>query len=404
MPRIVPLLIFLSFFMAILSVKGTSAYGQGIQDAYLVRDVQVDVLDQSAVKARNKAFGIAQDKAFAILAERFLGSAPAKPPSAHILSGMVQDFEIVSEQLSKKRYRGTYNFRFRPAAVRSYFGTGPVNFVPGNDESEKTILLLPYFMKDETVILWDKERNPFLAGLSVKNNDATSVILPVGDIADTNDIGEGDPHVLSSSSLKRLRARYDVADVVIAVAKVSTKKPHTLSVDMFRTDRGRIELADHAEYEETVPPQTGDQNVFIQAAMGMLGKLNGDWKHTGYIGSDNPKPSTPTDDMTTTMPPQAEPDIEPVPPSVPVTAFGRNESNFKVFITGMPQWLNMRKQLNGIPGMGNPMITSMKTNQVDMRISYSNWENLVAGLRERGFVVEPAGDGTYILKQRSGGY
>ena len=131
MRRTVFLSIFLAFFVILCALFPANGVAQDVAEAYLVKDVEVDVLDESAVKAHDKAFELAEAKAFGILAERFKTIekfSVDKVPSPKILASLVQDFEVVDEQTSFKRYRATYIFRFRPAAVRGFFGHGPTNF------------------------------------------------------------------------------------------------------------------------------------------------------------------------------------------------------------------------------------------------------------------------------------
>ncbi|HPQ50243.1 MAG TPA: hypothetical protein PKZ89_01040, partial [Alphaproteobacteria bacterium] len=158
MSRIVFSLVLISIFQIL--PLGHKAQAQTPYDPYVVTGVRVDVVDETSVKARDKAFVEAQEKAFRQLSER-LGQSNSSNlgnlPSSEVLSGMVRDFEIENEQLSSKRYRGSFTIRFRESALNSYFGKniGRPNEsvtegatrdpVVGSGEitSEKT-LILPY--------------------------------------------------------------------------------------------------------------------------------------------------------------------------------------------------------------------------------------------------------------------
>lgn len=98
---------------------------------YNVKGVEVDVLAESSVKARNDAFLEAQRKAFRVLATRYYSEDELKVlkvPSDETLSSFIQDFKIASEQVSTKRYKGVFDFRFKSKDVNSHFGRGPINF------------------------------------------------------------------------------------------------------------------------------------------------------------------------------------------------------------------------------------------------------------------------------------
>lgn len=170
MRRIVFSAAFLVILSGFLTCFAPIAGAQNGNDPYIIHDVEVDILAESAVKARNKAFGEAQAKAFKLLAARFVSNEDLEKlpvPDAQKLSGLVKDFEISKEQLSNKRYRGTYEFRFREGAVRAHFGHGPVYFAEEKTEEPYRILLLPYYQDIKKTVLLKKNSTPFWLSLNL---------------------------------------------------------------------------------------------------------------------------------------------------------------------------------------------------------------------------------------------
>lgn len=418
MPRTVFLAVFLSILLIFSLVPLPNAVAQDVADAYLVKDVHVDILDESAVKARNKAFGLAQEKAFGILSERFKTLdkfSVDKLPKASVLSGLVQDFEIVDEQTSLKRYRGTYDFRFRPAAVRGFFGHGPTNYGGAADGAvKKNVLLLPFFMKGNSATIWAKQRNPIFQAVELKIRSEGNVMLPAGDIMDTSDVKDIDPHRLTLTTLNKLKARYNVEDIAIVLGQVDLASPRQLTVSLLRTDRGFVEVVSETKYEETVPPQQGDANVFLQASKKVLLDLAGDWKNTGLSvplpNEDVSQASSVTSALEaatqnpvmgqrplTIANPSEVRDVRPPENNVSQNS-AEGSTVFKVYFTSIEQWLNMQKQLQRLPSVTLVEMMSMKTDQAELHIVYKDWNVLQNALIQRGFKIEQDGE-NYIIKR-----
>ncbi len=404
MPRTVFLAVFLSILLIFSLVPLPKAVAQDVTDAYLVKDVHVDVLDESAVKARNKAFGLAQEKAFSILAERFKTLdkfSVDKLPKASVLSGLVQDFEIVEEQTSLKRYRGTYDFRFRPDAVRGFFGHGPTNYDgPAGGVIKKNVLLLPFFMNGSSSTIWAKPRNPIFVALELKLLKDGNVILPAWDIMDTSDVKDMDPHYLPLSTLNKLKARYNVADVAIVLGQVDVSSPHVLTVSLLRTDRGFVEAVSEMKYEETTPPQQGEANVFLQATQKILLDLAGDWKNTG-VSVETPAQEA-TQEGASQNPVTIANPYEVRDVSSPKNSVQQDSADLsavlKVYFSSIAQWLDIQKQLQHLPTVTRIEIMSMKTDQAELHVVYKEWAAVQSALTQRGFKVEQDGEG-YSIKR-----
>lgn len=99
-------------------------------DAYVVRNVVVDITADNAVNARNQAFVQAQGKAFGQLLQQLEQPAGRPPPDEATLGRMVRDFELASEHMASNRYRGNFTVHFDPAQVDAFLGTPPATAAP----------------------------------------------------------------------------------------------------------------------------------------------------------------------------------------------------------------------------------------------------------------------------------
>ena len=131
---------FMAFFLTIPAISHAET-----NPAYTVEGVEVDVTAENAVKAREKAMDEGQVKAYRMLAERFLGEEAMKTfkdPDPVTVSSLVQDFEVTKEQLSSKRYKGTYTVRFRPNAMKMQMASKGISY---SDAPKKPVLVLPFY-------------------------------------------------------------------------------------------------------------------------------------------------------------------------------------------------------------------------------------------------------------------
>ncbi len=240
MARIVFFITFLGLFFVGLSQNHVFA----ANSPYSVKGVEVDIIDESSVKARNRAFIEAQRKAFEVLATRYYAEGELKVlkiPNDDTLSGLIQDFKIASEQISTKRYKGVFDFRFKPSAVNQHFGRGPINYVDDNTASEiKKILLIPYYHEEKKPIIFNKAQNPFWGSLLEDSADFKNVILPEGNIQDLTDIGDKNPGYLSSLTIRRLKARYEVGFVAVATASVNLQDQSKININVQDASSGTL--------------------------------------------------------------------------------------------------------------------------------------------------------------------
>lgn len=383
--RTVPALIFLAFFFGFLApLTGFCA-----DSAYVVQNVEVDVLDQSAVKARNKAFADAQIKAFEMLSKRFWAEDEAKthkPPTPEALGGMVQDFEIVNEQLSTKRYRGTYLFRFRKEATDRFFGHGPQYVGDASNEATKPhTLLIPYVLEGDTYSLWDKEKNPLLQKLKDLSKAEDSVRLPYGDISDVTDIPDKDPRTLTVALLKRIKARYDVNTVVVTVTH-KDQEGLNLLVDIYKVNYGILNLLKTIE----IGPLSADPvetSVLIDLAASRIHDT---------LESDMEAPPEPS--------PVVTPEVKEAPEvtAPQVSDVPLQSVQVRIFFADISQWLSVQQKLASIKALKEYKILNLRSNEAQMNWIYSNLSSLMSELAGKGMILQTEGPEKYILKNMPG--
>lgn len=375
-----------------------------------VTGVKVDVSDESSVKARNKAFAEAQIEAFKMLAQKY-GEPNHPVPDSKTLSRWVKDFEVTNEQFSLKRYRGTYTIRFYDSSVISYFGRYPDQTASPSEPSDASasqaaeaavssnqFLVIPFQVIGETNVLWDKPNNEFwkaLDGVKLPQGG----MLPQGTVLDSTDIWEKSPNLLSMTSVRKILARYKVDSlVIISLRGVKDGKTMHWYVDMYRTDRGRIELARTTPVPLTRTVST--DTIFTNAAREAVEVLGGDWKNSSYQGevatgaSDDPQGASP-EPTTPSAYPNTMTQIQPAVQAAPTIS--SREVKVMAQFSGLQEWMSLQKLLRTSPYLKAMKITSLRTSEADLTLEALDWPALTGALGSQGYVIQSGIDGVYRI-------
>jgi hypothetical protein len=394
----------LALIFVFLTTKTVPVHAQLGDSAYVVRDVQVDTLAESSVKARNKAFLEAQVKAFAILSQRFGEAGQVKSPEPKILAGMVQDFEVTNEQLSTKRYRGTYVFRFKAGAANRYFGHGPVSGF-SEETARGGTLILPFYQDGTKTVLWDTAKNPWLkAWLDAKTGDS-SYIVPLGDVSDMMDIHDDQALTIGAAALKRIKSRYGASDVLVTVARLDRSKSEPLDILLFGFSKGEQSLRQTIQIPVKTPVRSVD--LFGQALRlthqaienGLPAPLSGETELSSSP-SPSPSPSSPPSSPSVSPSLVASPPV-PVAVTPPPAAVTGGTFHARVVFANMGEWLTLRRDLGSVSAIQNLRITTMKTSEAEMDISYADREALIKALSGKGLSLYESAPGRFQIIRRA---
>ncbi|NCC22211.1 MAG: DUF2066 domain-containing protein [Alphaproteobacteria bacterium] len=309
--------------------------------AYVVDRVQVDVTAEDAAMAREQAFNEAQVKAFRALAERLMSDedvATFQPPDVDTISSLVQDFEIVSEQLSHVRYVGVYRFRFKERAVRDFFSRAGVAHT---DVASKPVLIVPFYQWGSRSLLWS-DSNPWLAAWKQVGGrrGLVPVVVPIGDLQDMSDISEESALAQDWSQLESMRQRYGAGEslVLLATPVWEGQGIVALQVNVYTAVVGQLEYATSIEVRKTGGET--DEALFARAVQTIQGKLQQLWKN-----------------MTVVDPGQA------------------NELAVRVRFAGMPEWVATKAALDSIRMLDEVKIESLNPREARLRLRFKGDEN-----------------------------
>jgi hypothetical protein len=390
MARTVLTVFFLLGFLVSAAVSARASDG-----AYTVRDVKVDILSESAVKARNKAFGEAQKTAFMKLATRFLSPEELTSftaPDERTIAGMVQDFEVVSEQLSTKRYVGIYTFRFKAQAANRYFNRTP-RYADAEIPSAPRagLMILPFFQQGtSSTVLWDASKNPWLqAWQKTPLTGNPALVLPLGDVSDMMDMKDDQALTYNPAGLKRIMSRYEARDAVILIAKFNQSEQNPLTVDIYRTDRNPPALFKTLSFETGSAKTLGD--LLMTAVDESKKALTGNWKLETIVIDDGGGAGAAAESETVAPAAGAPKSYSPLSGQVRVS----------VKFSNLSEWLAIRRSLNAIPALTGVKIVALKTDEAVVDLTYADWPSLTKGLSAKGLSLASTGSGHYQLMRKS---
>ncbi len=285
--------IVLSLAITAIFLSVVCAIPQSYADSvYTISNVKVDVSAENAIKAREQAFEQAQAKAFDELAKNLLDEselATFKAPSLSTISLMIQDYEVSNEKLSSKRYSGTYKIRFQERGVKKYFNKGASDATMANSSSSakpsrgysdiaksNPVLVLPFIETNVGPMIWTPQNVWFTAWNNAPNLNTglASIIVPLADIGDVQDISDNEALTYNPLNLKSMLQRYRASEAVIAIAK---PEQGALNIELYRTDRGRPEFAN--QIRERLTTGQSEADLYAKAVQSVKAAINSDWKN-----------------------------------------------------------------------------------------------------------------------------
>lgn len=429
MTRIVFFIVFLGLFVIGMSQNHVFASGS----PYSVKDIEADVLDESSFKARNKAFLEAQREAFKVLSARYYSPEELKVmtiPSDSVLSGFIQDFKIISEQTSTKRYKGVFEFRFKSNEVNNHFGRGPINYSDDSVNKIDKVLLIPFYHEERKAVVFNKDQNPFWGSLLTDSTKFPQVILPEGNIQDLKDIGDDNNIFMNPVTIRKLKARYDVSSIIIAVAHVNLKNQDLINIELYDPNQNKdvpflsfdeipemignstlLRIKDFIKpkpaktiiTEEETPAKNTEGEVLESVINPSLfdpsrGKgLRSDTERDRMIQMAQERSKEARRERLATPPQQRS--SEPVYLDQEEVQNISGEIQVSIFFNTMTEWVAIQKAISRLNGLEGIRILTLKTNLAETVIEYNNWNKLIQSLNAIGYKLEPQSSNSYILKR-----
>ena len=329
---------------------------------YTITGVEVDERAETAAEAKKQAITQANVKAFAIFAQRVGGDALAGRlsdiPSKRI-DAMLDSLSIEKERTGPQRYIGKLTVRFLPGKMRKIMAELGVGY---SEKLARRTVIVPVWRTPEGVVLW--EDNPWrTAWLSLRaENSLVPLIVPLGDLADTDTLTPELAAARDEASLEAIRLRYE-ADAIL-VAEASAVGDDTVQATMVGTSAvGTLEFdkAYVAENGGGVAEAAGIAALRFHQVMLLR------WKKKNETG--------------------------PVTQSLPVATLP-----IAVAFYSTEEWSALRARILSTPGVSGVDISTISQGGAIVQLSYvTGFEQLRQSLWSAGLALQNVG-GTWVLQ------
>jgi hypothetical protein len=208
--------------LVFLSAAGQPARASGPieTNVFAVQGVEVDVTSTDAASAKNQALMDVQVKAFQELAARLgspeLAAEVREKFKPEDIAPYLRSLSIEYETSAPGRYIGRFTVRFLPDKMQKFFQSYGIR-VP--TQQAEPVLVVPVFRGPDGNLLW--EDNPWRkAWIDLKGEQGlVPVIVPLGDLEDTQALSVNDVLNGDSIRLEALRKRYGAPSLLVAQAQ-----------------------------------------------------------------------------------------------------------------------------------------------------------------------------------------
>ncbi len=340
----------------VLAAKPASA------DLYSINSIKVDETAENAVEAKKKAISEGQTRAFGTLLHRLTRETDrTRLPelTASQISRLMDGMSVENESTSGTRYVAELSIRFRPSNLRDFLLQYKV---PYADEQAPGVLLVTVWKENGKSILWDNP-NPWRdawASLNVENS-ITPLFLPLGDLTDIGAISAKDVLSGNEQKIQKMKDRYAVENVLIAVAESSGGNSVRAVL------RGAVESGP-IEFDETFSDEsgTGIAGATASAARSYLSRIEEGWKAT-HLNLGRPAGNS-------------------MQVAVPFGTLG--------------EWNQIRQRINTTVGVESVQVKRLSAKGAIIDIIFAGDLGVLSGELERsGFELSDIGD-TWVLQVR----
>ena len=322
----------LALLLLVISTGVASAQSSQV---YTATGIDVDITGDIAT-LRDQAMLEGQRKA---LQKVLTDIAPAERassltlPSDDVISTWVQDFEIEEEKTSATRYIGRFTFRFMADPVQQYLAGNSVQFA---QIQTKRLLVLPIYTDEAgNSNLWGPT-NLWLAPWSLKapNISLVPMLLPTGDVSDTETLSATQALAGDLPRLTALAQRYGAGDVL--VTEVRASPPGADGRQTFAITATRYSREAPQSFTDSVSgdPATIDESL-AQSADRTIAWVQSQWKQANLVDASKQSAMT-----------------------------------IEVPITTLKQWVDIKKQLGGVPSLKSVRMVSLTRSLAILDISF----------------------------------
>lgn len=304
-------------------------------------EVEVDVVAKEAADAKSQGVAKAEVKALTDLLDKLAPDGTTQDIIAGLdarkISNMVKETEVLEEKITGNRYHGKIRVSFNGDELSDLISKAGEQTKDEKAVTVGSFLIIPAYKEGTQELLWD-DTNPWRnvwknVGLEITSGD---VIVPYGDVADSNIITTKNLSDITFASLAPVTIRYGVSDVVIVQAELVRKPDLILTVIKRRVARGR-NVVNVTKYR--ADPQETRDLLLTRAARDIVANL----QHNKSEDLSN---------------------------NQAVRGGERGEIMILASISTLASWTQLRTKLSALPMIDSIDTLAISAKQVDMIVHY----------------------------------
>lgn len=306
-------------------------------DIYEVRDVRVDVTDETAAAAREKALAAGEREAFLQLLRRLtLDVDSARLPTLENaeIRTYIRDFAVSNEKTSAGRYLASLSVRFKREQVRKLLSDFNLPFA---ETLSKPVLVLPVFQTGGRMVLWD-DPNPWRDAWADVEEGAGLVPLvqPLGDLGDVAAISAVQAVQGDRVQLRRVGGRYRVTDSVVVYGLQRQDPASQLrSLEVYVTRYGSEPDPETRTFAFNQEAGESGSRLLKRAISRVTGAIEDEWKGRNILDVSSP-----------------------------------NVAALAVPVTGLRDWVAVQSRLRDVPLIRRAEMVLLSLDEVRINLHY----------------------------------
>lgn len=267
-----PLALLAALTLAAVTAVRAQAPASG-NDVFTAYGVPVDVVSETAAKAREIALVQGQDLGLKMVLRRLTLSEdwPRLPaPSQAEIAAMVDSIQVSEEKTSSVRYLGDLIVEFKPDRIRQLLRFAGLRFT---ESRARPTLVLPVLSGGGKEMLFEED-NVWLAAWAKYQAPLGSLfplLIPIGDLEDIASIDAGLARQGDPTALERIAARYGATNVLVAAAS-----PTAAGLDVSLQWHGP--LSSESESRSIAAGAEGRDELMRRAVENIADTLEDHWK------------------------------------------------------------------------------------------------------------------------------
>jgi hypothetical protein len=183
---------------------------------FIIKNIKVDEISDTAEKARKKAINYAQKYAFEQVIEKLLTLNNTEfTIEADRIANLVQTMEVKNEVITKQQYKAKIDIYFQIEQTKFFINNNLLN----KSNKKNSFLLIPVLNENGLIKLWQKGNLWHNIWLKSQLSEVVGIKIPLGDLDDMMHFNISNLDNVSDNKITELKKYYQVDHILITELK-----------------------------------------------------------------------------------------------------------------------------------------------------------------------------------------